>query len=215
MTADSAFWDNIAEKYARKPVEDVSAFERKTALTRALMKPTDVVLDVGCGTGSLALLLAPFAAQVHGLDFSAEMTRIARSKAAAQGITNVSFHTQAFDDRFTVLPEQSLDGLCANSLLHLVDDRAAALAHMFRLIKPGGFFVTSTVCLGESWIPYGPVLTLMRWLGKAPKVTLLSKQMLADDVRRAGFVDLQTPDVGAKPIVGFVIARRPGAPIGV
>ena len=153
-------------------------------------------LDVGCGTGSLALLLAPFAAHVHRLDFSAEMTRIAQKKAADQGIANVSFHTQAFDETFALLPEQSLDGLCANSLLHLVDDRTAALSHMFRLIKPGGFFVTSTVCLRESWIPYG---------------TLLSKQGLVDDIRAAGFVDLQTPDVGAKAIVGFVMARRPEA----
>ncbi len=42
------------------------------------------MLDVGCGTGSLALILAPFASHVHGLDVSGEMIRIARAKAGSE-----------------------------------------------------------------------------------------------------------------------------------
>lgn len=68
MTADAAFWNDLAERYARQPVANPGAFERKIEITRARMKPTDVVLDIGCGTGSLALRLAPSAATIHGLD---------------------------------------------------------------------------------------------------------------------------------------------------
>lgn len=206
MTADPTFWNRIADEYARKPVEDPEAFERKIAVMKNLMKPTDTVLDVGCGTGSLALRLAPSAAQVHGLDVSPEMVRIARGKA--EGVANVTFHTGAFDDTFTTFADGSLDGLCACSILHLVEDRNAALARMYRLLKPGGFLVTSTACLGESWVPYTPILGLMRWLGKAPRVWVFSKQTLADEIRSAGFVDLETPDVGARPELGFIVARR-------
>ena len=67
---DARFWDSIAEKYAAQPVEDQAAFDRKIAITKEHMEPTDVVLDIGCGTGSLALILAPHAAHVHGLDLS-------------------------------------------------------------------------------------------------------------------------------------------------
>jgi arsenite methyltransferase len=175
------------------------------------LRPTDTVLDVGCGTGSLALRLAPFAGHVHGLDASSEMMRIARGKQVAAGVKNVTFHTGAFDETFRALPFDGVDMLCACSILHLVDDRQAALARMFRHLRPGGTFVASTVCLGDSWVPYAPLLAVMRWAGKAPAVWIFSKQTLVDEIRRAGFVDVQAPEVGAGGMISFVVATRPAA----
>ena len=209
MIADASFWNELAEKYARQPLANPAAFERKIAVTEALMTPSDVVLDIGCGTGSLALRLAPSGAHVHGLDLSSEMIRIARGKAAAAGIENVTFHVGAFDDSFTTFPGESLRGICAYSLLHLTDDMPAALRQIFRLLQPGGFFVSSTVCLGGSWAPYGPLLWIMRALGKAPTVKIFSKSTLAEEVKRAGFVDVAQPDVGAKPNIAFIVAAKP------
>lgn len=209
MTTDPAFWDGLAEEYAAKPVENPDAFDRKIRLTLDRMTPRDVVLDIGCGTGSLALRLAPHAAHVHGLDLSSEMVRIANDKAAAQQVDNVTFHTGAFDASFTAFEPESLDGILAYSLLHLVEDRAAALDQIYALLKPGGFFVASTVCLGESWVPYGPMLAVMRWLGKAPMVKIFSKATLAQELERVGFVGLSHPDVGAKATTDFTLARKP------
>lgn len=134
MTTEAAFWNDLAEKYSRQPVADPDAFERKIAITTSRMTPRDVVLDIGCGTGSLALRLAPAGAQVHGLDLSSEMIRIARGKAAADQIDNVSFHVGAFDEQLPFEPE-SLDGVCAYSLLHLLEDRGAALERVFALLS--------------------------------------------------------------------------------
>ncbi|HYO97092.1 MAG TPA: class I SAM-dependent methyltransferase [Polyangiaceae bacterium] len=209
MSADVVFWNKLAEKYARTPVANPAAFDRKIVITQSRMTPSAVVLDVGCGTGSLALRLAPSGAHVHGLDVSSEMIRIARAKATAATVTNVTFHVGAFDDSFTAFGDASLDGICAYSLLHLVGDLPAALARIHRLLKPGGFFVSSTVCLGGSWVPWGPLLRVMRGLGKAPSVQLLTQHTLVDEVRRAGFVDLAQPDVGAKPDIAFIVATKP------
>lgn len=208
-SADPRFWDRIAPKYSRQAVEDPAAFERKIAFTKEHLGPGRVVLDVGCGTGSLALRLAETGADIHGLDVSAAMIRIANEKKAAQGADNVTFHVGAFDDSFDAFEPESLDVLCAYSLLHLSSDREAMLARILRLLKPGGVFISSTTCLGESRVPFGLIIGVMQLFGKAPHVSRFSKSILTDDIRRAGFEDVREIDVGAKPLIAFMCARRP------
>ncbi len=208
MAADDRFWNRIAEDYAQKPVDDPEAFERKIALTLGRMAPDHVVADFGCGTGSLVLRLAPSAQHVHGLDISHAMVRIARGKAAAADAPNVTFHLGELNDDVPFEPA-SLDGVCAYSLLHLVDDPRRALDQLFGLLKPGGFFVSSTVCLGETWVPYRPMLAVGRWFGKAPMVKILRKQQLREDMAGAGFVDVEEPDVGAASTTAFILCTKP------
>jgi arsenite methyltransferase len=210
MTDVAAFWDNIAEKYAAQPLPDPGSTERKVAITLALMRPEHVVLDVGCGTGTLALRWATTAAAVHGLDVSSEMIRIARGKAASQHARNLTFHVGAFDETFDAFAPGTVDVVCAYNVLHLVSgDVSAALARIHALLRPGGAFVSSTPCLGDSWVPYRPALAVMRALGKAPPVTILAKRTLVSAIRDVGFVDVASPDVGADAMVAFVVARKP------
>ena len=208
MTAEAAFWNDLAERYARQPLSNPGAFERKIEATKACMRPRDVVLDIGCGTGSLALRLAPSAAAIHGLDISTEMIRIAKGKAQAAGADNVSFHVGTLD-AFDLFEPGSLDGVCAYSLLHLVEDLPATLRRIHELLRPGGFLVSSTVCLSDSWVPYRPILQVARWLGKAPRVvSLLRKRTLEDELRRAGFDGIEQPEVGAQSTIAFIVAKK-------
>jgi len=204
---DAHFWDKIATKYSRQPVADPNAFERKIAITRSLLRSTDRVLDLGCGTGSLVLRLAPFAAQAYGLDYSQAMVRIARDKAVTLGVQNATFEVGAVGTPSSHEPA-SLDGVTAYSLLHLVSDRTAVLAEIHRLLRPGGFFVSSTVCLAHSRVPYAPILAVMRVLGLAPMVQVLSAGTLHAEMRAAGFVDVRMPDVGASREIAFIVARK-------
>jgi cyclopropane fatty-acyl-phospholipid synthase-like methyltransferase len=60
--------------------------------------PEDTVLDLGCGTGAIALALAPDAERVVGRDISEGMLEQAREKAQAHGITNAEFGDGRFRD---------------------------------------------------------------------------------------------------------------------
>jgi 2-polyprenyl-3-methyl-5-hydroxy-6-metoxy-1,4-benzoquinol methylase len=209
MNADAKFWDAIAEKYAAKPVENVSAFERKQAITREHLTPSSVVLEIGCGTGSLALAMSRFAGHIHALDFSAEMIRIAEHKKQAAGVTNVTFRQGTLDGA-APYGAGSFDSAWAYSILHLVPSRAQTLATIFELLKPGGTFISSNVCLGGTWIPYGALIGAMRWFGKAPTVHIYDRKTILRELREAGFADVQEHDVGAERTVAFVVAKKPG-----
>jgi ubiquinone/menaquinone biosynthesis C-methylase UbiE len=208
MTEDARFWNGIAEKYAAQPVANIPAFERKKSITREHLQPDSRVLELGCGTGTLALTMAAHAGHIEAMDISAEMLRIADQKREAQGVTNVTFHQGTLDGGHPYQPE-SFDSVWAYSILHLVPDRRRVLATLFELLKPGGSLIASSVCLGDGWAPYGPIIAVMRWFGKAPVVHIYNRETLFRELREVGFVDVTERDVGAEKVVAFLVAKKP------
>ncbi|MCP3060125.1 LysR family transcriptional regulator [Myxococcus sp. K38C18041901] len=141
-----------------------------------------------------------------GVDISRNMIAIAHRKAAAAGTANVVFHAQPSGTLATFTDAQ-FDCVCAYNLLHLLDDPAALLRAMYRVTVPGGTLVTSTACLGGPWGRSSGASS--RWLGKAPRVTVLRRDKLRAAVADVGFVDIETPDVGDSTQNVFLIARKP------
>ena len=123
MADSAAFWDEIADKYAKQPIKDRASYEKTIERVRERLEGTERVLEIGCGTGSTALLLAPNCKELIASDISSRMVEIARDKAAAEGVDNVRFdHANVFDE---ALEEGSFDVVMAFNLLHLVDDRSS------------------------------------------------------------------------------------------
>ncbi len=179
------FWDRVAPKYSKQPIADTESYARKLAATQALMKPDMKVLEFGCGTGSTALEHAPHVAQMVATDISAGMIDIAREKAKHLGIRNVMFEQSGVEDFEG--PEGSFDMVLALNLLHLLPDLPAALSRIHRLLKPGGFFISSTVCLSDRMWFLRPVIPVMQWMGKAPYVSFLSADQVLREMTIAGF----------------------------
>jgi ubiquinone/menaquinone biosynthesis C-methylase UbiE len=208
MTSETKFWDNIAAKYAASPVKNVTAFERKQAIAREHLRADSNVLEIGSGTGSLALALSAYAGHIHALDFSAEMLRIARGKQEAQGVSNVTFREGTLDGALP-FDAETFDAALAFSILHLVPDRQQVLRNIWKLLKPGGSFISSNACLSDSWIPFGPLITVMRWFGKAPVVHCYDRATIMREMRDAGFSQVQERDVGAEKMIALIVARKP------
>ena len=142
--ANARFWDRIARKYSRQPVADEAAYQHKLELTQGYLKADTEVLEIGCGTGSTALVHAAHVAHIRAVDISHEMLEIAREKARNARVNNVTFERGTLET-IEVAP-QSIDVLLALSVLHLLDDPDAAIRRIHDLVKPGGVFVSSTAC---------------------------------------------------------------------
>ena len=93
------------------------------------------VLDLGCGTGSLAVLLAGAGHDVTGVDFAPAMVARARAKAAAAGVT---VDLRVDDAADPGVPPGSVDVLLCRHLLWVLPDPAAALARWTGLLPRGG-----------------------------------------------------------------------------
>jgi ubiquinone/menaquinone biosynthesis C-methylase UbiE len=206
MTVTSAeFWDRVAPGYSKQAIADAESYARKLAATQALMQPHMTVLEFGCGTGSTALEHAAHVACIVATDISAEMVRIGRDKAQRAGIDNVHFRQCSVED-FNA-PPASYDMVLALNLIHLLPDRGAALATIHRLLKPGGLFVSSTVCLADRMWFMRPVIPVLQWFGKAPYVSFLRAGRFLDEVDAAGFEALEHWTHGRTNSL-FLVARK-------
>jgi ubiquinone/menaquinone biosynthesis C-methylase UbiE len=201
----SEFWDRVAPGYSKQPIADSESYARKLAITQALMRPNMEVLEFGCGTGSTALEHAPHVAHIVATDVSAAMIGIGRKKAELAGVNNVSFRQSGVEE--FEAPDGSYDMVLALNLLHLLPDRAAALAKIHRLLKPGGYFISSTVCLSDRMWFLRPVIPVLQWIGKAPYVSFLGANEMLGELATAGFEEQEHWTHGRANSL-FVVARK-------
>mgnify|MGYP001319442724 CR=1 FL=1 len=107
------------------------------------------VLEFGCGTGSTAIVHAPYVKHIQAIDISSKMVEIAQGKADAKNIENVTFQRSTIDE-FSV-PDQTFDAVLGFSTLHFLENKGEVIARVHKMLRPGGIFVTSTACIGDMW----------------------------------------------------------------
>jgi ubiquinone/menaquinone biosynthesis C-methylase UbiE len=207
-TEDARFWDRAARKYATDPIKDMPGYERTLDRVSRLLNGSDAVLEIGCGTGTTALKLASSVAHMVATDVSGEMIAIARERAATQACENVAFSVAPAER--APGSDGAYDAVLAFNLLHLLPDRPAALAHIHRLLKPGGLFVSKTPCLSEMNLLIRLAVPVMRRVGKAPYVAFFSAPELEAEIVDAGFAISERGRHGSKrkdPRI-FIVARK-------
>lgn len=209
----AAFWDRIADRYAARAIRDAAAYDRTIERTRVHLAPGDHVLELGCGTGTTALRLAGAAARIEATDFSARMIEIATAKAQAQaqaeGIDSVAFAQADLTDPGAM--PGPYDAVLAFNLLQLMPDLPAALGLIAARLKPGGAFVSKSVCLGEpGWRRARIVVGALRAVGIAPPLRFLRVEALDAAVEAAGFEIVERGVFPERPPGRFLVARRIG-----
>ncbi len=205
MNQSSRFWDRIAARYSKRPIADEAAYRKKLQVTREYFKPDMEILEFGCGTGSTASAHAPYVRHIQAIDISSKMLEIARCKADAEGISNISFE-QSTIEKFSV-PDQSLDAVLGLSILHLLDSREEVIGSVHKMLKPGGVFVSSTACIGDMMKFFKVIAPLGKFLRLMPLVRVFTAKELVNSLTDAGFaIDYQWQPGKGKSV--FIVAKK-------
>ncbi len=206
MTGSAAFWDRIAARYARKPVADEAAYQRKLAVSRDYFTRDSELLEIGCGTGSTALAHAPYVKHIRAIDFSSSMIAIAEKKRVDQRIDNVTFECRGVGELAD--DGRCYDGILALSVLHLLDDWRGAIGLVHDLLVPGGVFISSTACIRDMLPGFRFIAPLGRTLGLLPELSCFTAASLRRALDDAGFTIAFEWQPGKRQAL-FLVARKP------
>jgi 2-polyprenyl-3-methyl-5-hydroxy-6-metoxy-1,4-benzoquinol methylase len=137
------YWNDQAGSFDESPdhgLRDPIVRETWTGLLKAWLPPAPAtILDVGCGTGSLSVILAELGYQVTGIDLSPAMIALAQEKAAAHGHA-ITF--QVMDAAFPQFACQQFDVIICRHLLWALPEPEQVLQRWAELLKqPGRFFL--------------------------------------------------------------------------
>lgn len=128
----------LAERY-----DQVSEGQFKNGLMlieKLRVKPGDIVLDVGCGTGRLTLHVARMISpggRVVGIDPSVQRIGVAKRKVGDAPLPNISFEIGNSNDLYH-FEDDSFDIVYLNIVLHWILEKEDALAQIYHVLKPGG-----------------------------------------------------------------------------
>jgi ubiquinone/menaquinone biosynthesis C-methylase UbiE len=190
QTAKTAkLWDRFADGYSKQPIKDEEAYQKKLKVTQSYFKPTDSVLEFGCGTGSASIIHSPYVQKILATDISPKMIEIAQKKATDAGVTNVEFKQESINK--LQLPEQSQNVVLGMSILHLLDNKEEAMRKVHSWLKPGGYFITSTICISDmgtsSQLFMKSVFPVAKFFGMVPSVYCFTKTELKESLKNNGF----------------------------
>ena len=215
MNITAKFWDRNTKTYEQQEARYPHIHARNIENARKYLRANDLVLDFGCATGTKALDLAAHVREIQGTDISSKMVAAAKRNAAERKVRNVNFaQATIFDQHFA---DRAFDVILAFGILHLLKDLPQVLQRINELLKPGGWFVSSTACMGRNdailaWI--NRLLSIPARIGLLPTLQFLKIPELEATITHAGFTIAETKTVPFNPaderpyVVGRFIAAQ-------
>lgn len=133
------YWDDQAPRFDNQPdhgLRDPIVRQAWTEFLKAWLPPVgSTVLDIGCGTGSLSVVIASLGHTITGIDLSPSMIALARAKAASQGF-QADF--QIMDAAYPEFPGRSFDVIVCRHLLWALPKPEQVLQRWSEILTPGG-----------------------------------------------------------------------------
>ena len=183
------------EELGSIPAESNMGLSCGNPVAMASIREGEVVVDLGSG-GGLDVFLA--ARQVGpsgraiGIDMTGDMISLARANARKGNYDNVSFHLAEIEAM--PIPSRSVDCVISNCVLNLCEDKDAALAEVFRILKPGGRLAISDIALRKE-LPAHVAQEMSAWTGCIGGALTIEDNR--EKLLRAGFTEVTIQDAQA------------------
>ena len=126
--------DNYDAYYQTEAGKAVDKIEKNLFLTLMKPIPRGNMLEVGCGTGHWTKFFTDQLFDVTAADSSENMLKIAERKSINAKFLKADAHRLPFDNK-------SFDAVSALTVLEFVDDRNTVFKEIYRVLKPGGWFI--------------------------------------------------------------------------
>lgn len=180
-------WARLYDMGSALPFGPMKA-NQKTIFELAKIEPGEIVMDIGCGPGRLAIAakeLLGSDGDVSGVDASSEMIDQARRNAAKMAV-DVNFKTGLFED--IPLSDNTFNLVLSSMVLHHLPEavKRQGFAELRRVLKPGGRFVAVDFRTFEN----GPVKAIVIAIGQR-HILGAQTQILPAMMEEAGFKDIE------------------------
>lgn len=208
---ERTIWDRQASGYDGRVLKIYqNAYDLSIQKVRSILSPDQQVLEIGCGTGIIALGIAPYVDRVVATDISPEMISAAESKREGLSISNVDF--RVCDGYSLPFDGESFDVVLLFNTLHVVKEPAALLHEAHRLLKPSGHLLSATDCYAEP-VPFPGRLMLgaqklLNLIGVIPFVWYYRKQDLHRLFEQCSFVVVDTDLLHPAPVNYYLHAHK-------
>jgi 2-polyprenyl-3-methyl-5-hydroxy-6-metoxy-1,4-benzoquinol methylase len=142
MNSEKRNFDKEAVNWDENPVRVKMAEDVKSAISQHITLTQDMdIMDFGCGTGLIALHLAPLVKSVTGADSSQGMLDILIEKAEKQALDNV--RTLKIDPDSGDTLSGCYDLIVSNMAFHHIENIEPLLSQLYSVLKPSGYICIS------------------------------------------------------------------------
>jgi 2-polyprenyl-3-methyl-5-hydroxy-6-metoxy-1,4-benzoquinol methylase len=211
MNKAEKFWDMVANSLDKTEKRLEPIYLKLIENTKNHLHVSDIVMDYGCGTGTISVEIADKVKKIHAIDISSKMLEIAKRKAVERKIENLDFiQATLFDERFT---RESYDVILAFGILHLLENNQLIIQRITELLKPGGLFISSTPCLAEKMtfltkLQFYPVFLLVKiglisGIMKRFKISELNNLVATENIQL-----IETESIFHKLTAYYIVAKK-------
>lgn len=182
------YWDEKVKSFPESLVRMSEVMMRTAAI-----KPTDLVLDAGCGVGGSSIFLANTAGcKVTGITLSPQQVEQATANAAKNAVENlVDFKVMNYSA--TEFPDASFDVVWGCESICYAEDKAIFIEEAFRLLKPGGRLVVADGFVNKFENNEHPIDRA--WLNGWQVNYLETPQRFEGFMKEAGFINIYYRDI--------------------
>jgi ubiquinone/menaquinone biosynthesis C-methylase UbiE len=204
----ASYWGKLAELYDDSTLLAGGTYPPIIEKLRGEFHPEEKLLDVGAGTGSLTVHIAPLVGHVTCTDIAPGM--IERAKVRLHNFDHVAYGVE--DARALCFENDSFDVVLCCNVLHQLSRPERAVSEFRRVLRPGGKLLAITLCMGHMsvWAKLRTAVEYVVRFGVPPAGSPFTLSSFTRLIAEAGFDVREAVLVTEKPFpTSYVSASKP------